>query len=255
MLHWEVAAFSAPRKGYDERENEDAWEQFPKRQHQGIYLRAAIADGATASSFAREWAQLLAHTFVCRRFVTASGLKRAVTDAAPSWWRTVFARPLPWYADEKARRGAFSSLLGLNLAGDGVFGWSQSGNWQAVAAGDSCLFQLRGDALLVAFPLQDAGQFSDTPALLSSHLARNGQVQITASSGRWQVGDAFILATDALAAWFLAETGQGGQPWRSLMALPHQAAFRAWLDERRASDHIRNDDATCVVIRLPASVC
>jgi hypothetical protein len=117
--------------------------------------------------------------------------------------------------------------------------------------GDSCLFQVRDDALLAAFPVQAADQFGDTPTLLGSHLARNGRVEVALQAGRWQVGDVFLLATDALAAWFLGEAEQGGQPWRSLVALPHQAAFRLWLQEGRASQRIRNDDATCVVIRLP----
>lgn len=251
MVHWQLAAFSAPRQGNDEREYEDAWDHFPTRQRHGAFLRAAIADGATASSFAREWAALLVRTYVRHRFVTAGGLMRAVTGIAPSWWRSVFARPLPWYAEEKARRGAFSSLLGLNLAGEGAGDRSSAGNWQALAVGDSCLFQVRDESLLAAFPLQAADQFGDTPTLLGSHLARNDRVEVAVQAGRWQAGDVFLLATDALAAWFLTETGQGGQPWRHLLALSHQPAFRLWLEEGRASQRIRNDDATCVVIRLP----
>lgn len=254
MLHWQIDAFSAPRKGYNEREYEDAWDHFPKKQERGAYLRVAIADGATASSFAREWAEMLARTFVLRRFVTAGGLKRAVADAAPFWWRMAFAHPLPWYAEEKARRGAFSSLLGLNLSGDGLHGSSPSGPWRALAVGDACLFQIRMDSLLAAFPLQRPDQFSDTPALLSSHLARNGRVEAATLSGTWQAGDVFILATDALAAWFVTEARDGNQPWRRLAELPSQPAFRSWLAETRSAGQIRNDDATGVIIRLPGGM-
>ncbi len=255
MLHWKISAFSAPRKGYDEREYEDAWDRYPKTQDGGAFLRLAVTDGATASSFAREWAELLARAFVHRRFVTAGGLRRAVTDAAPFWWRMVLSRPLPWYAEEKARRGAFTSLMGLHLAGDNrTDRATPEGEWQALAAGDACLFHMRADLLLAAFPLQHPEQFTDTPALLSSHLARNSQAHIRALSGRWQAGDSFILATDALAAWFLADAGHGGKPWRSLGALLDQRMFRAWLDEMRATGRVRNDDATCIIVRLSGDV-
>lgn len=259
MLHWTINAFSAPRKGYDEREYEDAWDRYPKAQESGAYLRVAVADGATASSFAREWSEMLARAFVHRRFVTAGGLRRAVTDAAPFWWRMVLARPLPWYAEEKARRGAFTSFVGLHLtggerspgpSGEIVQSGAGYGVWQALAVGDSCLFHIRADALLSAFPLQHSEQFTDSPALISSHLARNSQAKIVTVSGQWRPGDVFILATDALAAWFLAAVDQGDQPWRSLAALSTHA-FRAWLDEMRASGHVRNDDATCIIIQLP----
>lgn len=254
MLHWKISAFSAPRKGYDEREYEDAWDRYPKIQDAGAFLRLAVADGATASSFAREWAELLARAFVHRRFVTAGGLRRAVTDAAPFWWRMVLARPLPWYAEEKARRGAFTSLVGLHLTGDSrTDGSTTEGEWQALASGDACLFHVRADSLLAAFPLQHPEQFTDTPALLSSHLARNSQAKILTLSGRWQAGDSFILATDALAAWFLADAGRGGRPWQSLSALGDQRMFRAWLDEMRATGRVRNDDATCIIVQLSAS--
>lgn len=273
MLHWKLRAFAAPRQGYSEREYEDAWDCNPARQESGAFLRLAIADGATASSFAREWAELLARDFVRRRFVTVGGLKRTVTRVAPFWWRMVFSRPLPWYAEEKARRGAFSSLLGLHLdASPDAFPFAARrassstgdlsspprpdppttgrGSWQAVAVGDSCLFQVRGDSLLAAFPLQSPEQFSDTPALISSHLARNGRVPIHILSGRWQPGDAFILATDALAAWFLAESRQESHPWRALVALTDLPTFHDWLGEQRASGRIRNDDVTCLFLQM-----
>lgn len=253
MFHWRLHAFTAPRQGYNEREYEDAWDRFPRTRESGPLLRVALADGATTSSFAREWAQALTRAFVQRNFLTEAGLGKAVQVMARAWWLAVFSRPLPWYAEEKARRGAFASLLGVQI--EASRGDEASGHWQALAVGDSCLFLVRGAAddhaaIQTAFPLQKAEEFGDSPALLSSLLARNSQVPVRALAGQWQAGDLFVLATDALAAWFLAEIQQGQQPWQTLAALPDQPAFDAWLRDLRASGRIRNDDTTCILIRV-----
>src|SRR6266513_307758 len=67
----------------------------------------------------------------------------------------VAAKPLPWYAEEKMRSGAFSSLAGLTLHGPAAeeTGDGAGGAWESFAVGDSCLFQVRADELIVAFPL------------------------------------------------------------------------------------------------------
>ncbi len=253
MFRWSLRAFTAPRQGYTEREYEDAWDRFPRTRESGPLLRVALADGATTSSFAREWAQALTRAFAQRNFLTEAGLKKAVQATAPAWWRAVFSRPLPWYAEEKARRGAFASLLGIQIEAGGAS--ETNGRWQALAVGDSCLFLVRGGAddhaaIETAFPLQKAEEFGNSPALLSSHLARNSQAPTFVAAGQWQAGDLFVLATDALALWFLSETQRDQRPWQTLTALPGQAAFDAWLRELRASGRIRNDDTTCILIHL-----
>ena len=249
---WSLRAFAEPRLGNSPADYEDAWDRFPQRRDSGAVLRVALADGATASSFAAEWAGLLTRAFVRHGFLTEQGLTRAITIAARTWRQSVFARPLPWYAEEKARRGAFSSLLGIHLTaspnpGSDAHPWA--GEWTALAVGDTCLFHIRDNRLLTSFPLSAPEEFSDTPALLSSRITQNSAASVHILRGHWQAGDRFILASDALASWILQETRvETAQPWAVLAGLPDQATFRHWLTETRSTRRIRNDDTTCLLI-------
>src|SRR5581483_11095363 len=108
--------------------------------------------------------------------------------------REVDPKPKPWYAAEKARRGAFAAMVGLSLVEDGT--------WSAMAVGDCCLFQVRDDALVVSFPMKRSADFSLTPLLIGSRQERNaGLAQAKRErSGGWEAGDVFYLMSDALAA-------------------------------------------------------
>ena len=61
--------------------------------------------------------------------------------AGQVWGRAVAGKPLPWYAEEKARAGAYAALVGLELRRD-------CGTWSALGCGDSCFFQLRSEAVI-----------------------------------------------------------------------------------------------------------
>lgn len=224
----------------------------------GPAFRFAVADGATESSFARLWARLLVLLY-CNPHVQ---LPPVATDEFVEqvgwlgrvWERQVYSQPLEWFALAKAERGSFSSLVGLTLeaGGDRAIG---RGSWQATAVGDSCLFHLRGDRLLLAAPISDPAEFGHHPRLISTNPARNHQVwqdlDRDALGGEWAAGDQFLLMTDALACWFLTRVADGGQPWRSLdKASRSHAHFAQWLHQRRAATEIRNDDVTLLTIRL-----
>lgn len=255
---WSLFHYHEPKLGHSDSEYEDAWDFSPQSQQQGVRLRIAVADGATGSSFSGLWAGLLSGSYSERRFRTPYGLKRATRDAAAIWHRQVFSSPLPWYAEEKARKGAFSSLLGLDLTATSpecnVDG--QTGEWCALAVGDTCMFHIRRDQLLVSFPLIRPDDFSNTPLLISSNLSRNAEVwtNVEELQGQWQIGDLFILATDAMAAWLLSEVQQGRCPWLDLLAFEKQEerdnAFRAWADSKRENKGIKNDDLTCILIKV-----
>src|SRR5690606_7711668 len=152
-FNWSLQHYHEPKLGHTDSEYEDAWDFSPQSQRRGARLRIAIADGATGSSFAGTWAGLLTGFYSKSRFRTAYGLTKATENAATLWRQHVFSLPLPWYAEEKARKGAFSSLLGLDLTATSLEGNvdSQTGKWFALAVGDTCMFHIRRDQLLTAF--------------------------------------------------------------------------------------------------------
>jgi hypothetical protein len=165
----------------------------------------------------------------------------------------VDGKELPWYAVEKREQGAFATFLGLSIkqakAGSG-------GRWQAISVGDSCLFQVRNDHLVEAFPLSKSKDFGTRPALLGSREtpAQAAAAPVKVEWGRWDPGDRLFLMTDALAQWFLGRHEARLMPWHSIarrLAEPKaDAVFAAYLEQQRDRQELKNDDVTMVVIDL-----
>lgn len=249
-----AARFSLPKAGNSAEEYEDAWATSgPADAAQGLFA-CAVADGATETSFSGLWARLLCEAY-CAEADTPGALLDLLPRVQAAWWGEVGAIPLPWYAEEKARRGAFAAFVGLTIGAPGDAGGATGGRWTALACGDSCLFQVRDDALLGACPLARAEDFNNRPTLLSSDQAANAGIGDTLVyvGGDWLPGDTFYLLTDALACWFLAAHEAGDRPWRVLAAFAapgDSADFAAWIAGRRGARELRNDDVTMLAVRL-----
>jgi hypothetical protein len=68
---------------------------------------------------------------------------------------------------------------------------------------------------------------------------------VLVASGSWRSGDAFLLLTDAMAAWFLRQREQ-----RRAVRLPAEADFGAWVAEQRESGQLKNDDVTAMRVEV-----
>ena len=135
---WQLRAerFLLPKEGAQEAECEDAI---------GVNLAAgrfAVADGATEAFDARSWARALAQGWVAceppalSRESFGAWVVGQGTQLHDSWQ----GRALPWYAEEKARRGSFAAFVGVQLELT-----NGASHWTAIALGDSCLVQRRDD--------------------------------------------------------------------------------------------------------------
>lgn len=246
-----VRVFWLPKAGNSVAEYEDAYWPREAGEFSGA-LHLAVADGATETSFSGIWARLLVNAFGRGRLAEAiwneelNGIRRA-------WQRAVGQKPLPWYAEEKLRLGAYSSLTGLTLyppeEPDGI-----GGAFQALSIGDSCLFQLRGGQLIWSFPFTAAEEFNSRPLLISSlDQAVVDEAAAQRAVGDWQPGDVFFLMTDALASWALLSVESGDDPFTFLRSIESQDAFKTLIADQRAridSDGIpllKNDDVTLVI--------
>jgi hypothetical protein len=242
-----IEARSLQKAGNTASENEDAFAPEGATRHEGTTLHVAVADGATESLFSGHWARLLARAFSQGEAQDAQGLLDVLPGLQKQWHQHVGGKPLPWYAEEKLREGAFATLLGVRLqealTRDGL------GTWAALAVGDSCVFQVREDRLLRSFPLEQSAAFGSTPFLLSTHGHQNARVgpQVRTASGDLRDGDTLLLMTDALACWFLAEHERGHAPWK---ALP--GGFEALIGRLRGERAIRNDDVTLLQLSVGA---
>jgi hypothetical protein len=252
-----VKSFWTPKEGNSTEEYEDA---FAYSIEEG---RFAVADGATESSFARAWANSLVQAFTNHpppSFRSRAAWKEWLRPLGHAWQCGIDWERLPWFAVEKARAGAFSSLLGLQFMGGGYGRLRPSSKgmtarvwrWQALAIGDSCLFQVREDTLLSSFPLDRAEGFGNRPILLSSVPGNDEGVwdQVRFEAGYCRPQDAFLLMTDALARWFTVQHQDGAKPWVELCALNSQEDFESFVSGLRGSGSLRNDDVTLLAVSL-----
>ena len=130
-----------------------------------------------------------------------------------------------------------------------------AGTWRALAIGDSCLFQLRGDNLITVGPVCKSEQFDNSPFLLGSKskdtIRRDGQ-NVSVHSGTWSRGDRFYLATDALSQWLLLRNEADMPAWEMLRELGAKDTrdFDDLICEMRAEHDLHNDDTTLLRVEV-----
>ena len=206
MLTFDKLILCVQKDGYDKKDFEDAF-SAPYEEGPGGHIRVAIADGATESSFSKEWANLLVNEY---RYNSQFSLENdtLLEDLMNRWERKVGGFNLPWFASEKRNIGAFAAFLGVDI--DPV-----TGHWVATAIGDSCLFVVRNNQLLTSFPFSKQDEFNNSPHLISSKEKNNRNLKdwTRIASGNLMSGDLLIMATDAISDWFLKEVTAQGQPW------------------------------------------
>lgn len=227
-----------PKSGFESSECEDVI---------GINAqncRFAVADGATEAFDAGNWAKRLAEHWVrsdsgltpdsFHDWVASEGL------AFHSSWNQL---TLPWYAEEKARKGSFAAFVGVELDLR-----SESPSWKAIALGDACLLHCRDGALLKSLPLSNSASFNSAPLLVASDpvFYKTSADSLVIDSGRCENNDILFLVSDAAAAWYLARFEQNDFP-DILRENDGPDAAKFFENERRAG-RIRNDDIA--VIRL-----
>lgn len=221
---------SVPKRGNRPEENEDATAAAPDG------LRFAVADGATEGWESGPWAARLVAAYVANPPEPTTFAEWLA--AARQWAPPEPPGPVPWYAEEKREQGSFATLLGLELRRSRTTaGWA----WRAVAVGDSCLFHVRGEKLLLAVPLTSPGEFGNRPALVPS--AARPCPEPGWFAGRAEPGDRFLLATDAAAARLFAPAALA-----AALAADTPDARADWC---RGVQDGHNDDVSVLALRLP----
>jgi hypothetical protein len=249
----ESHVFWLPKEGNTPEEYEDA------SCHNCSAGRFAIADGASDSYDSRRWAEMLVKSFADDAPPAAwepEALDLWLRPLVQQWKAAIPWDALPWYKVEKARLGAFSTFLGIQLDlpdQTTILDTSRGGRWQAWAVGDACLFHVRDDDLVKPspFPVTDAEEFGVTPALITTSNVYNQRSlkNLKIEEGDYRPGDIFLLATDALSQWFLRARENGQKPWSRLQGIT-QVEFANLISELRQEGVIRNDDVTLLVVQV-----
>lgn len=243
MRLW-VTPLWTPRRGCSAQDWEDAVYPTASQTITTLPWCGAIADGASEAVFAGLWARMLVEAVGKGRLSLQSSWDSTLAALGAEWDKEIAAKgALPWFTEEKVHAGSFATLLALELRAAEA---SNQGQWHAVAVGDSCLFQVREDQLVAAFPLEKSSAFSNRPQLIRSR--RPTEQGRETATGLWQVGDCFYLMTDALAAWFLSTYENYGSPWKSCSDFADAAPFANWVAARRDRGDLRDDD--CTLLRL-----
>lgn len=233
-----VQGFVVQKAGHSFTECEDIW-GYAQKEH-GMAI--ALADGATESSFAQEWAGLLVNNFV-QDLPIEHELIPWLKGLQNQWLSWLAAQELPWFAKRKAAAGAFATFISL---------WLSEQSWRVMAVGDSCLFVVRDRQLIISFPQKSSQDFNHTPALIGTHL-RPEHLQILTMQGDLQMGDRFYLTTDAIACWILRQIEANQNPWVKLEQIDSQALWVDWVNQLRDRHEIANDDTTLLCLVAKAS--
>ncbi|WP_404479328.1 PP2C family serine/threonine-protein phosphatase [Novosphingobium sp. BL-52-GroH] len=194
----------------------------------------AISDGASESFASGPWARLLVGRFVKNPAVDADWLADAVADYQSSFDR----QSMSWSAQAAFDRGSFATLLGVQIASNGV---------SLLGIGDSLAVLDNGEAVLETFPYEEAEQFRSNPLLLSTIASKNEGILEGDLRAHWEIesGQTLFCMTDALGAWLLTDRHQRMAELRALRERKH---FVALVENARAAGTMRRDDTTLLVI-------
>lgn len=210
-------------------------------------IRFAISDGATESSFSKEWSELLVSCYKDLPFDIIN-LPSTIDLISKSWHSRINAIDLPWYAAQKAEIGAFATFLGLLLD-------LHQNRLEAIAIGDCTMFVIREDKLFATFPIDKIDDYGNTPHLF----ATNNRYQTDFLNSvfyyeeKIHFNDLIILASDALAIWIFNRIITGEKPWVNLITMLNDdsySEFEAWAINKIKNNEIKNDDISLVIIRV-----
>lgn len=270
-----VSAFTAPKRDAKASENQDAvWPRLVRVKDdepsagraevawkQGsVFL--GVADGATEGVLAGEWANITLKSLskTVGAINSADDVMPRFNGAVQTWERFKRLRTMngtkpltalpEWLEDEAVARGAFTTAC--------VAWFGDNGEWIGAAIGDSCMFHLRQDELIEAWPLSDSSGFNNSPYLVSSEAACNVDLakHINICQRQWEPVDRFYFATDALACWILKQHEKQDSPWPQMNRFDagYPEEFSTFVKSARDSGEMRNDDTTLVrVIFIPST--
>jgi hypothetical protein len=246
MLKCQFKFFSAQKFGDLPDENEDNF-LVPVNSEAEV-LKFAISDGATESSFAKQWSDLLVCAYKENSF-HREHIIETLKQVSESWHSIVDTIDLPWYAQQKREVGSFATFLGVTID-------SKTESFEASGIGDCALFQIRNDALLFTFPILSLEEFGNTPNLIASNPSYRIDIEkkISYCKQDIQAGDIILLASDAIAFWIFKQIAEGEKPWDHLANVlnfeHNNAELQNWLNQKRETSEIKNDDVTILILNF-----
>ena len=213
--------------------------------------RFAVADGATEAFDARNWAERLAQHWVQRKStLTLEEFREWVAAEGRELHDSWNGLTLSWYSEEKARKGSFAALVGVELDLK-----NESASWKAIALGDTCLLHCRKGTLVKSLPLKCSESFNSAPVLVASDssLHETSMQSVVTHSGICQAGDVLLLLSDAAASWCLQRFENKDLDVPEFLSVKSDGELQEFFDTERMAGRIRNDDLAIVRIEIKRS--
>ena len=246
-MFFDCRAFTVAKDASDPSSNQDALEVDAEAG------RAAVAVGFSCTLVAGPWGRAVVNGVGAGPPDVSRGdqFRGWLEIQRQAWANAVDVSELAWHQKTKLRDGASTTLLWVELteADDRQF------ELRSFAIGDGCLFHVRGDQVLRAFPIEDSRLFDVNPEVLRSVAGTpDEQTEFVTLHDVCHPGDLLVLCTDAVAAWALVQLEAGGSPgWQSIWDYDARQWQQHILDLREAQQ-IRYDDSTVLMLRLTARV-
>lgn len=213
----------------------------------GLY---AVADGATESFYAREWARLLAEGWV--RAKAGGGFEQTawIGEAQQAWAERVKQEIAEGRGDIffinsfNGLKPAYATFLSAECkaARD-----EKQLHVEVTARGDSCLLHFRGVEFAGAFPLAKSEQFNNQPEAVSSREAA-ASVKFARGEASVAPGERLVLATDAFAKFLLRGEETGSARVAEFFALKSREAAVEFIARARERRELENDDIALMVL-------
>ena len=259
----QMVVFSEAKSGYEAAEWQDGACGGVISDPNGPVSRARfiVVDGAAGAYDPLRWVDQLVTSFIPPPGAPAG------PRLEPAAMRAWFARMQDqWTAGTPAfdsiieerkykEVGSFATLLGFEISGlDGP-----EPSWQAVALGDTVLFQVRAGRRIATFPPMGPDDFGTHPdgvhTLRSSLNLMTDRLVI--GGGVLAADDLIFAATDAMAHWIIrAVQREETKVWHTLTGLAHPDVFTRFVSDQRkeidGAKRLKNDDVTLMRLRILA---
>lgn len=246
----EIVCFTMPKIREQEADNQDAY--FCSKDGSMV----AIADGASTSLFPKEWANLLVEDFCNQHGESIENLCQQWQEwlkPLQNNWRNDLINikqdpNIPWYVKGSQNKNlASATFVGLKLHPPNQKGKK---TWEAIAIGDSCLFQLQAvSKQIIVFPIRKSSDFRTITESFNS-LPEYNRFEPKYQEGDYEDGDIFLLATDALAEWVLRDIETKKREGKNLISVATQKEFEEFIQGLRDNKVIKNDDTTLCRIKV-----
>ncbi|WP_143074921.1 hypothetical protein [Streptomyces mangrovisoli] len=254
----------APKSRLDARQTEDAARIVLPAPGVAGEARLVVADGSSGSAESGWWATRLADDLCAapgRAFHSAKAFHTVASGAALRWpsrrqaLSERFAAPgqKSWIALRRLDSGPATTILGIRLLpaatqDDDPAAVPGGGQWQVVAVGDACMFQVRTDRVVDAVAVQPR-----RPPVVRAD-PRPAAPKPAFREGHWHDRDVFYVMTDALGRWWRRNAEEGGLPWTVLDTVcGSNERFTAWVQAERTRRMLQDDDIT--LLRAECGPC